>query len=48
MKKKVTSLLLVFVMILSMMVTAVPALAASAPDTLVITTDETEVYPGDE
>ena len=48
MKKKVTSLLLVFVMILSMMVTAVPAFAASAPDTLIITTDETEVYPGDE
>ena len=48
MKKKVTSLLLVFVMILSMMVTAVPAFAASAPDTLIITTDETEVYPEDE
>ena len=48
MKKKVTSLLLVFVMILSMMVTAVPAFAASASDTLIITTDETEVYPGDE
>ena len=48
MKKKVTSLLLVFVMILSMVVTAVPAFAASAPDTLIITTGETEVYPGDE
>ena len=48
MKKKVTSLLLAFVMILGMMVTAVPALAAAAPDTLIITTDETEVYPGDE
>ena len=48
MKKKVTSLLLVFVMILSMMVTAVPAFAASASNTLVITTGETEVYPGDE
>ena len=48
MKKKVTSLLLVFVMVLSMMVTAVPAFAASASNTLVITTGETEVYPGDE
>ena len=47
MKKKVTSLLLVFVMILSLLVPAYAA-STSAPDTLVIATNESEAYPGDD
>ena len=47
MKKKVTSLLLVFVMMLSMMATAITAYAA-ANASIIITSDKTEAFPGDE
>ena len=46
MNKKVTSLLLVFVMLFSMMATAVPAYAAGSNE-FVITPDKSEAYPGD-
>ena len=48
MKKKVTSLLLVIVMMLSMVATAIPAYAADATSSIVITSDKTEAFPSDE
>ena len=48
MKKKVTSLLLVFVMMLSMMATGITAYAADSNASIIITSDKTEAFPGDE
>ena len=48
MKKKVTSLLLVIVMMLSMVATAIPAYAADTDSSIIITSDKTEAFPGDE
>ena len=46
MNKRITSLLLCFVMVLSLLVTAVPAMAAGAVE-LKVTADKTEASPGD-
>ena len=46
MNKRITSLLLCFVMVLSLLVTAVPAMAAGAVE-LRVTADKTEASPGD-
>ena len=46
MNKRITSLALVFVMILSMLATAVPALAAQSKE-ITFTPDKTKVSPGD-
>ena len=46
MNKRITSLLLCFVMVLSMLVTAVPAMAVGAVE-LKVTADKTEASPGD-
>ena len=48
MNKRITSLALVFVMVLSLLVTAVPALAAPIESTqLKVTADKTSAKPGD-
>ena len=46
MNKRITSLVLVFVMILSLLATAVPVLAAT-PVELKVTADTTSANPGD-
>ncbi len=48
MNKKVTSMLLVFVMVFSLLATAVPAMAAEATEVVLsVTPNKTEAYPGD-
>lgn len=46
MNKRITSLMLCFVMVFAMLATAVPALAAG-PFDLKVTADKTEASPGD-